>query len=237
MNTVLSQGSGLLLILGYFAVMKMGMNYQAFSAKIFKNIPVIVGLRTAESVQRKSCIATRRGSGDNRFVYPLYDWKDKDIWLYIRRFNLEMPVSYIYLYKVGVPVNRLRISQFFSIDTIKVLPKVLEFYPDLYERIVRREPNADLVMLYWDTDMFRSSQQDEKFDQEKDYRAMLAEAMKQAVAHPDMYAGFKIAKRLYVQCSEVTTQKTYKKIYQILVAGDPKGRTARVVSMDMKNGK
>lgn len=44
----------------------------------------------------------------------------------------------------------------------------MEFYPDLYERVIRREPNADLVMLYWDTDMFRSSKQDRKFEQDKE---------------------------------------------------------------------
>ena len=139
----------------------------------------MIGLRMAESIQRRQSIASIRIS---TFLYPIYDWRDNDVWLYIKLNNLTIPMTYIYLYKTGVPLNKLRISQFFSIDTIKSLPKVMEFYPDLYERVIRREPNADLVMLYWDTDMFRSSKQDRKFEQdkEKDYRVIFRDTMKKA---------------------------------------------------------
>ena len=127
---------------------------------------------------------------------------------------------------MGVALNKLRISQFFSIDTIKSLPKVLEFYPDLYQRILAREPNADLVMLYWDTDMFRSSKQDQKFDQAK-------EAMVKAASNPDDYPGYKIAKKLYARVNDATSEKTYQKMYQLLTAGDPKKRTYRVIIGDL----
>ena len=160
---------------------RMGMSYQVFGEKIFKDIPQMVGLRMAESLQRRSAISNMVKS---TFIYPLYDWKDNDIWLYIQRTGLQIPITYIYLYKVGVALNKLRISQFFSIDTIKSLPKVLEFYPDLYQKILAREPNADLVMLYWDTDMFRSSKQDQKFDQAKvkNYTKAFKEAMVKAAS-------------------------------------------------------
>ena len=138
-----------------------------------------------------------------------------------------------YLYKVGVPLNRLRISQFFSIDTIKSLPKVLEFYPNLYERILRREPNADLVMLYWDTEMFRSSQQNRQFGTEKDYKKLLKEEMLKAAEHPQDYPGHEVAKKLYARLTDRHSQATYKKVYQILIAGDPKKRTHRVVVGDL----
>lgn len=32
-----------------------------------------------------------------------------------------------------------------------------EYYPDLMERIIRREPNAYLAALYWDSEMFGRS--------------------------------------------------------------------------------
>lgn len=206
----------------------MGMTYQYFGKKIFKTIPQMVGLRMAESVQRRRSIASMRTS---KFLYPLYDWKDSDIWLYIKLNRLDIPTTYIYLYKVGVPLNKLRISQFFSIDTIKTLPKVLEFYPDLYQRILRREPNADLVMLYWDTDMFRSSKQEQKFDldKSKDYREILKDAMMKAAQSPDMYPGYAVAKKLYARLSDKNSQKIFREVYQILIAGDPKRRTYRVV--------
>ena len=95
---------------------RMGMSYQVFGEKIFKDIPQMVGLRMAESLQRRSAISRITKS---TFIYPIYDWKDNDIWLYIQRTGLQIPMTYIYLYKVGVALNKLRISQFFSIDTIK----------------------------------------------------------------------------------------------------------------------
>lgn len=212
---------------------RMGMTYQYFGEKIFKKVPQMVGLRMAESIQRRTAISLK--TDKSPFIYPMYDWKDSDVWLYIKLYGLQIPMTYIYLYKVGVALNKLRISQFFSIDTIKTLPKVLEFYPDLYERVIRREPNADLVMLYWDTDMFRSTKQDQKFDldKDKDYRIVLKEEMKKASQHPDMYPGYKEAKKLYARIDERTSSDTCKRLYQMLIAGDPKKRTYRVILGDI----
>jgi predicted phosphoadenosine phosphosulfate sulfurtransferase len=211
---------------------KMGMTYQAFGSKIFQDIPQMVGLRIAESVQRRSAISSITKSS---FIYPIYDWKDNDVWLYVQRNGIKIPQTYIYLYKVGVAINKLRISQFFSIDTIKSLPRVLEFYPDLYEKIIRREPNAELAMLYWDTDMFRSSRQDQKFDtaKDKDYKTMFVEEMKRASKYPGDYPGYEVAKKIYARTNETTTEKTYKKLYQVLIAGDPKRRSYRVLVGDL----
>lgn len=138
-------------------------------------------------------------------------------------------------------MNKLRISQFFSIDTIRSLPKVLEFYPDLYQSVIRREPNADLVMLYWDTDMFRSSKQDNKFDlgKAKDYKKMFREEMRKAAEFPDNYPGYEPAKKLYARVSATTSDKTYQRMYQLLIAGDPKRRSYRAIlgdiNKDIKN--
>lgn len=211
---------------------KLGMSYQEFSKRVFKDIGIMVGLRIAESIQRRSAVGAMKNSN---FIYPIYDWRDKDIWLYIERNRLQIPETYIYLYKCGVQLNKLRISQFFSIDTIKTLPKIMEFYPELYEAVLRREPNADLVMLYWDTDMFRSSRQDRAFDQEgsKDYEKMFKEAMKKAAEHPDDYTGYKSAKQLYQRCTAKVSQKTWHKMYQLLIAGDPKKRIYRVLIGDI----
>ena len=73
----------------------------------------------------------------------------------------------------------MRVSQFFSIDTARSLVKLNEYYPDLMERIIRREPNSYLAALHWNSEMFgRSSairKQNEKGVFEKDYKAALLE--------------------------------------------------------------
>ena len=72
----------------------------------------MIGLRMAESIQRRQSIASIRIS---TFLYPIYDWRDNDVWLYIKLNNLTIPMTYIYLYKTGVPLNKLRISQFLAL--------------------------------------------------------------------------------------------------------------------------
>lgn len=205
--------------------LKYGMTYQKFSDVLFKNIPMMIGVRAYESVQRITNFSMRKINDYKTF--PIYDWTDADVWLYIKKYGLEFPETYIYLYKVGVSKRRLRISQFFSIDTIKSLPRIMEFYPDLYERIIRREPNADLAMLYWDTDMFRSNRQNTEFKKDTNYRELLSETMKKAVLHPSDYPGFKQAKMLYSKTTSEHSENVFKLIYQILIAGDPKMRTYR----------
>lgn len=214
------------------AKLKPGMNYQAFSKAAFAGIPNIVGLRTYESIQRQSAVSSKRDN--DTLIYPLYDWRDDDIWLYIKRNNLEFPETYLYLYKCGVAKNKLRISQFFSIDTIKSLPKVLEFYPDLYERIQRREPNIDLVMLYGETEMFRSSKQAEKFDQKVDYKVKFKETFKKAAQSPEDYPGYKEICKVYSKVCEGTPDKAYQEMYEVLIAGDPKGRSTRRIYLRIK---
>lgn len=208
---------------------KWGMTYQTFLNKVFKDVSQICGCRMFESIQRAYYMTRRKEF--NKKCYPIYDWHDSDVWLYIRDNDLYYPMSYIYMYKTGVPLTRMRISQFFSIDTIKVLPKVLEYYPDLFQRIVRREPNADLVLLYYDTDMFRSGKQDTAFDVKKDFKKLLFETFADAVKHPNDYPGFEV-----VKCKLATvlgdfeySDKVYKHAYQILIAGDPKLRSTRVL--------
>lgn len=214
---------------------KMGMSYQIFSKRIFHDVCSIQGVRIAESVQRRSAISKRRAlTSKNMSVYPIYDWKDNDIWLYLKRYNVEYPQTYIYLYKVGVAKQRLRISQFFSIDTIKSLPKVLEFYPDLYERIIRREPNAELAILYYETSMFRSNKENTKFDKKIDYKTLLKETYKLALKDPDRYPGMRHMKKIWYRLNDTCSNKVFELTYNLLVGGDPKYRTYRSLVLHLK---
>lgn len=211
---------------------KMGMNYQTFAPIISKGLPTLTGVRLAESIQREVCFCTEKDKLSG-IVKPLYDWKDNDVWLYILQNNVRIPDTYMYLYKVGVAKSKLRISQFFSIDTIKSLPKVLEFYPDLYQRVLAREPNVELAFLYWDTDMFRSGKQNKQFKEEeggKDYKKLLKEEMVKAHANPQSYPGYKAAFKLYSKLYESDHPRLWAAVYRLLIAGDPKGREYRAIN-------
>jgi hypothetical protein len=82
---------------------------------------------------------------------------------------------------------------------------------------------------------FVGYKQDNKFDLEKgkDYKQMFIETMKKAAQNPDDYPGYEVAKKVYARCTEATTVKTYQKMYQMLLAGDPKKRSYRVLVGDL----
>jgi predicted phosphoadenosine phosphosulfate sulfurtransferase len=146
-------------------------NYQTFLRKVNKGKIVLVGIRIDEGVQRKDNIARvtatqlSKNSGgltSDGFLFPIYDWRDTDIWQFIRQHNLDFPVTYLNLYQVGTRKNNMRISQMFSVDTAGSLVKLQEYVPDLMERITIREPNAYLAALYWESEMFRRAKKPKK---------------------------------------------------------------------------
>lgn len=205
--------------------------YQAFLIRLNKGHIQITGVRAAESVQRAQNIAT--GSIETTgMAHPIYDWTDKDVWKYLLDNNIEIPSAYLYMYQCGVPLNRLRISQFFSVDTIGSLVKMCEYYPDLFNRICRREPNAYMAMLYFDTELFRRKKQRKGVGEERDYRREVYDLL----AHPEKITASdkeslirKIRNEIF-KFEPYFTQKEWKEALQILVAGDPKNRAIRGLS-------
>ena len=214
--------------------------YQDFLPRLCSDGVTITGVRTAESVQRLSYIAAMGRAGSRATkrhqVFPIYDWKDQDVWLYLLHEKVDIPEIYLFLWQSGANRRQLRVSQFFSVDTARSLVKLNEYYPDLMERIVRREPNAYLAALYWDSEMFgRSSairKQNEKGTSEKDYRAALLELFSDMDGN--FQAGHKrhVADRyrnFFMSVSVIADNKDCKAIYEGLISGDPKFRTFRAL--------
>ena len=131
-------------------------SYQSFLEKRTKDGFQMIGSRTAESVQRlinMSHVKVDSISAGRRF-YPIYDWKDADVWYYLHINRLDIPITYLQMWQVGVNKRNLRISQFFAIDTVRSLVRMAEFNKNLMDRIERRQPNAYLACLYYDSAMF-----------------------------------------------------------------------------------
>lgn len=214
--------------------------YQDFLPRASSDGITITGIRTAESIQRLSCFANFGRSG-NRFtrrhqIFPIYDWKDHDVWLYLLREKVDIPEIYLFLWQSGSNRRQLRVSQFFSVDTAKCLVKMNEYYPDLMEKIVRREPNAYLASLYWDSEMFGRStaarKQNEQGIAEKDYKVALLKLFS------DMDGNFRTKhkryvadkyRRFFISVSAIADNKDCKEIYEGIISGDPKLRTYRAL--------
>lgn len=214
--------------------------YQDFLPRVSRDGVSIVGVRSAESVQRLQYMTNMFNTGhtcnDRHQFFPIYDWSNNDVWKYLKDNAVKIPEIYLFLWQSGTGKGQLRVSQFFSIDTAKSLVKMNEYYPDLMERIIRREPNAYLAALYWDSEMFgRRSRTRKALEGEPDSRDYRAELIK---LFNDIDINFpsphqrNIAehyRRFYLKVSTIATPKDIRMIYEGLKGGDPKLRTYRAL--------
>lgn len=209
-------------------------NYQTFCERLTKNGIQIIGLRAAESLQRLQLIAGIRNEIHN--IYPIYDWTDNDVWFYIKERNLEFPEIYIRLYECGVTKPRLRLCCFFGDSSIAGLKWVAETEPELWEKIERRYPNAYLVLLYWDSEMFKRStrkRRELEEGQDKDYKALVHDIL---FLHPENYtipsetiAALPSWRRMVKDFDFYMDNSDYKEVYEKFMAGDPKKRSYRAL--------
>lgn len=213
------------------------MNYQTFGGRAFSDGITMIGLRTSESLTRNQIFAKLDKNRLNGKLYPIYDWTDDDIWLYIKERGLYFPEIYMRLYEAGVSKRNLRLCAFFGDCGTQGLRWIAETDGALWERIQRREPNAYLVLLYWDSEMFRRSTAKRKRLEEKEPPKDYCQLCKDVLfLHPERYTIAsdtlkKISswKSLFIKSYGIATQKHYKKMYEGLLYGDPKQRVLRIL--------
>lgn len=214
--------------------------YQDFLPRLCMDGITITGVRAAESIQRLKNIATMTMAGNKitakNQILPVYDWTNNDVWLYLKNEHIDIPQIYLYLWQSGTAKGQLRVSQFFSVDTAKSLVKMNEYYPGLMDRVIRREPNAYLASLYWDSEMFgrrsRSRRQMEGDGGCKDYKALLLEMFNNMEVYfttPHKLAVAKKYRNFTLRISSFADHKDYQMVYEALVRGDPKMRALRAL--------
>lgn len=215
-------------------------NYQSFMPRVCMDGITMTGVRASESVQRLQYMAKMnlggKGITARKQIYPIYDWTTNDVWLYLRNERVDIPNIYLYLWQSGTPKHQLRVSQFFSVDTAKSLVQMNEYYPDLMERVTRREPNAYLASLYWDSEMFgrrsRKRRQIESSEPTKDYKALLMEMFSDMPRYFNTPLKMKVARgyrSLFIRIGAIATPKDYQQMYEAILRGDPKQRTLRAL--------
>jgi len=218
-------------------------NYQAFLPRLSNGLNM-TGVRINESVQRRLAFAQRR-RGDLKLeqcntVQPIYDWRDHDVWLYLRDHAVEIPDAYLHLYAIDGG-QQLRISQFFSIDTARNLADIERYYPGLMLAILKREPNAYLVSLYFHSEMFRRRSRTRRVLEGQggtavNYKAAVHAMFADIPAHFTNKSQRQLAReclREMIKAGTSMLEVDYRDMYQILVAGDPKKRSLRALSNKM----
>jgi predicted phosphoadenosine phosphosulfate sulfurtransferase len=119
-----------------------------------------VGIRSDESLNRYRTIAghgtkmdgknwTQNVAGPLWNVYPIYDWRTDDIWIYHGK-HPEKPYNklYDYMYKAGLTIHQMRICQPYGDDQRKGLWLFHLIEPETWSRIVARVNGANGGALY-----------------------------------------------------------------------------------------
>ena len=221
-------------------------NYQTFLPRVTNDGIMITGVRAAESVQRLQYMSNlnlgMQGITKNNTIYPIYDWKDNDVWKYIKDNQLDIPEAYLWMYQAGESRPSLRISNFFGCDSLRGLKHVAETDPDLWSRIERREPNAYLVLLYWDSEWYKRNSRtrkknEAKEQQEKDYKELCRQLLfvnaDKRFTNSTTRRVAQSYRRCYANIDGIARQRDYRKMYEALIAGDPKLRSMRAIYQDV----
>jgi predicted phosphoadenosine phosphosulfate sulfurtransferase len=118
-----------------------------------------VGIRTGESLNRWRTIAGHGTKFEGRKyvqhvqqalwnVYPVYDWKTEDIWVYLGKYNKPYNRLYDRMHQAGLTPHQMRICQPYGDDQRKGLWLFHLIEPETWSRVVARVNGANQGALY-----------------------------------------------------------------------------------------
>lgn len=153
--------------LDYFPFFYKGMEFEDFVPEFGKwyangkSCACFVGIRSDESLNRFRTIASTKKVryNDKGYttlvidsvynVYPIYDWKTQDIWVYHAKFK-DKPYNRLYdlMYKAGLTINQMRICQPYGDDQRRGLWLFHLIEPETWSKVVARVNGANSGALY-----------------------------------------------------------------------------------------
>jgi predicted phosphoadenosine phosphosulfate sulfurtransferase len=119
-----------------------------------------VGLRAQESLNRYRTIIrddinryndlryTVKVTNNCYNIYPIYDWKTQDIWLYNHKEKKSYNKVYDLMYKAGLTINQMRIDEPFGDEARKNLWLYQIIEPKTWQKLVSRMNGVNSGALY-----------------------------------------------------------------------------------------
>jgi len=150
----------------YFPFFRIGMEFEEFVPEFGKwygkgkPCGCFVGIRCDESLNRFRTIANKNKCsldgkqyttwiGDGVFnVYPIYDWKTQDIWVYSAKHQTPYNRLYDRMHQAGLSIHQMRICQPYGDDQRKGLWLFHVIEPETWGKIVSRVNGANQGALY-----------------------------------------------------------------------------------------
>jgi len=136
-----------------------------FSSKSKGVSAIVVGIRTDESLRRFLAIISEGKATfqDKKWttktieklysVYPIYDWKVKDIWGAVAKDDLLYNKVYDYMWKNGVPLSRQRICQPFGNAQKAGIDQFKSIEPNTWEKLLKRVTGVNFGAIYCRTSL------------------------------------------------------------------------------------
>lgn len=125
-----------------------------------ERLATFVGIRTDESLNRFRTIAMadKKVFGGHRWtthvidevynIYPIYDWKTKDIWIYHHMTGKDSNEIYELMNKAGVPLSKQRLCQPYGDDQRQGLWLYHMLEPETWFKVVSRVNGVNSGTLY-----------------------------------------------------------------------------------------
>lgn len=151
----------------YFPFFYKGMEFEEFVPKFAEFYgqgeltACFVGIRTDESLNRYRSIAskskikfqdkiyTTKVTENSYNIYPIYDWKTQDLWVYQAK-NTKKPYNKLYdlMYQAGLTIHQMRICQPYGDDQRRGLWLFHLIEPETWGKVVARVNGANSGALY-----------------------------------------------------------------------------------------
>lgn len=159
--------NGVISDIEYFPFFQKGMEFEEFIVLFAawhggdKDTAVFVGIRADESLNRYRTVAsTKKEKFNGKMfttkiedglynIYPIYDWKTSDIWVYHRK-NEEMEHNKIYdfMHQAGVKPSQQRLCQPYGDDQRRGLWLYHLLEPQTWYKVVARVNGVNSCALY-----------------------------------------------------------------------------------------
>lgn len=160
--------------LDYFPFFRYGMEFEEFVPEFAdwfsqgKKTAIVVGIRSDESLNRFRTIRNERkvtykdysyttklhpdGADKVYNVYPIYDFKTRDVWIANGKYGYDYNKIYDVMYLAGVPLDKMRLCQPYGDDQRQglYLFKILE--PETWAKVVNRVEGANFGNRYTEND-------------------------------------------------------------------------------------
>jgi len=153
--------------INYYPFFKHGMEFEEFDVEFGKwyaqgkSCACFIGIRSDESLNRFRTIASKHKKRFNNKcwtteitpelinVYPVYDWKTKDVWIYHAK-NKNKPHNELYdiMNKAGLTISQMRICQPYGDDQRRGLWLFHLIEPHTWARVVARVNGANSGSMY-----------------------------------------------------------------------------------------